>query len=50
MQNYKYFFNFRKYFFYYFVNISKMLKLQNKKNLENPFFNLIIEQIINKTD
>ena len=40
MQKYKYFFIHGKYFFYYFVKVSKMLMLRLKKNSETPILGL----------
>lgn len=37
LQKYTYFFILRKYFFYFFVNLKKIMKLQQKKNFRSGF-------------
>lgn len=37
LQKYTYFFILRKYFFYFFVNLKKIMKLQSKKFFRNAF-------------
>ena len=38
LQKYVYFFIYEKYFFYFFVNLKKIMQLQSKKKLTDGLF------------